>query len=145
MKRLKQFFLLLHCLDAFYPISYSLISFPSLNVSVWLIPYITQLIEYMNVVYFRNWLYITLYRCHHLPFLWLVKNIMKFLFSWLISRVDNISFRNLSILEYSGQICKHPSTPKVLKTCTSNICLSKVFGDILEKVIYFTFSSVFTK
>ena len=38
-----------------------------------------------------------------------------------------------------GRFSKHHSMPKVLKTYTSNICLSKVFGDILEKVIYFYF------
>ena len=52
MKRLKQFILLLHSLDAFNPISYRLNSFLSMNVFVWLIPCITQLVEL--------WMYCTL-------------------------------------------------------------------------------------
>ena len=56
VKRVDAYILLLHDFSAFCSISSRIICALIMNVFVRLIPYITQWLDSMNVLYFRNWL-----------------------------------------------------------------------------------------
>ena len=144
MKRLKRFFLLLYGLSISWFISHRSDCSQAMNVFV-RFPYITRLIELYGCTELQKLALGNYVQTSSLAYLTIGKEYYETFVFMIDFQSRQYIFQNSSILEYSGQTCKHYSLPKVLKTYSSNIYLSKVFGDILEKVIYLAFSSVSTK